>query len=209
MFAVVFQFILRGMLYLGAVWVFMNLFRGEVLDRSLHYYLLAPIRREVLVAGKFLSGWIASSAIFVASTWLSMALLFSYNGMGPATDYLLRGPGLGHWTAYAGVVVLATLGYGSVFLLVGLFFRNPIVPALAIFFWEGLNAFLPALLKKVSVVFYLKPLLPVPLPEELFALLADPVSPWLSVPGLLVFAAILLALASARVRGMEISYGAD
>ena len=49
-YAHVYQFILRVVVYAGCVWIFMNLFRGEVLDRSLHYYFLAPIRREVLVA---------------------------------------------------------------------------------------------------------------------------------------------------------------
>jgi ABC-type transport system involved in multi-copper enzyme maturation permease subunit len=211
LFAILFQFLLRGMLYLGSVWVFMNLFRGEVLDRSLHYYFLAPIRREVLVAGKFLAGWIAASAMFVASTWMSLAVLYGHYGIGAAADYLLRGPGLAHWPGYAGIVVLACLGYGALFLLVGLFFKNPVVPAVVIFLWEVMNPFLPALLKKFSVVFYLISLLPVPVPvvEGAFALLADPVSPWLSVPGLLLFAAILLAVASARVRKMEIAYGGD
>ena len=44
----------------------MNLFRGEVVDRSLHYYFLAPVRREVLVVGKYLSGLIATIALFTA-----------------------------------------------------------------------------------------------------------------------------------------------
>jgi ABC-type transport system involved in multi-copper enzyme maturation permease subunit len=209
LFAIVFQFLLRGMLYLGTVWVFMNLFRGEILDRSLHYWFLTPIRRELLVAGKFLAGWIASSAMFVASTWVSMGLLYSWYGVGSAADYLLRGAGLRQWPSYAGIVLLACLGYGAVFLLVGLFFKNPVVPAVAIFLWELINPFLPSLLKKVSVIFYLNSLVTVPIPEGTFALLADPVSPWLSVPGLLVFAAILLAIAAARVRRMEISYGAE
>src|SRR5436190_1423188 len=34
--------ILRTLVFFGCAWVFMNLFRGEVVDRSLHYYFLAP-----------------------------------------------------------------------------------------------------------------------------------------------------------------------
>ena len=52
--------ILRTLVFFGCAWVFMNLFRGEVVDRSLHYYFLAPVRREVLVVGKYLSGLIAT-----------------------------------------------------------------------------------------------------------------------------------------------------
>src|SRR5437867_2885142 len=42
-------FILRTVVFFGCAWIFMNLFRGEIVDKSLHYYFLAPVRREVLV----------------------------------------------------------------------------------------------------------------------------------------------------------------
>ncbi len=132
LFAGIYQFILRGLVYLGCVWIFMNLFRGEILDRSLHYYFLSPVRREVLVAGKFLSGWISTSVLFGGAALLTMAIQFGYFGA-TGVDYLLRGPGLAQWPAYFGVTVLACLGYGTVFLLVGLFFRNPLIPALIFF----------------------------------------------------------------------------
>ena len=51
-YATVFQFFyLRLAIFFGCVGIFTNLFRGEMIDKSLHFYLLAPIRREVLVAG--------------------------------------------------------------------------------------------------------------------------------------------------------------
>ena len=40
--------ILRTIVFFGCAWIFMNLFRGEVVDRSIHYYFLAPLRREVV-----------------------------------------------------------------------------------------------------------------------------------------------------------------
>ena len=52
-FAGVFQFFfLRLAIFFGCVGVFTNLFRGEMLDKSLHFYLLTPLRREVLAIGK-------------------------------------------------------------------------------------------------------------------------------------------------------------
>ena len=52
-FANIFEaLILRTMVFFGCAWIFMNLFRGEVVDRSLHYYFLSSLRREVLVIGK-------------------------------------------------------------------------------------------------------------------------------------------------------------
>src|SRR3954454_6057214 len=48
-FAGIFQFFyLRIAIFFGCVGIFMNLMRGEMLDKSLHYYLLAPVRREFL-----------------------------------------------------------------------------------------------------------------------------------------------------------------
>lgn len=209
-FAVVYQFILRGLIYLGSLWVFMNLFRGELLDRSLHYYFLSPIRRELLVASKFLAGWLGTSLLFGGSTLATIAILFTGSqGATGAVDYLLRGAGFAQWTAYAGITVLACLGYGAVFLLVGLFFRNPVVPAVVIFGWELINPFLPSLLKKVSVIFYLESLLPIRLAEGPFALLAEPVSWWLAVPGLIAFTLVLLVIAALRIRQMEIAYGTE
>src|SRR5215510_4605014 len=32
--------ILRTMVFFGCAWIFMNLFRGEIVDKSLHYYFL-------------------------------------------------------------------------------------------------------------------------------------------------------------------------
>jgi len=208
-FAHLYQFILRFVVYAGCVWIFMNLFRGEVLDRSLHYYFLSPIRREVLVVGKFLSGWLAAAVLFTGSMLITMFLLYANAGPVQAVSYLLSGPGFGQMVSYVWVTLLACLGYGAVFLIIGLFFRNPIVPALLIFMWEQLNPFLPALLKKISVIFYLKSLLPVALDEGPFAVIADPVPAWLAVPGLLVFTTAVLVAAGLRIRRMEIVYGAD
>jgi hypothetical protein len=47
-----------------------------------------------------------------------------------------------------------------------LLLRNPIIPAVVILFWEGLNPVLPALLQKLSVLYYLQALTPVPAPTD-------------------------------------------
>jgi hypothetical protein len=50
-FAAMFQFFfLRGGIFFGCVGIFSNLFRAEMLERTLHYYYLTPLRREMLVA---------------------------------------------------------------------------------------------------------------------------------------------------------------
>ena len=201
--------ILRTLLFFGCAWVFMNLFRGEVVDRSLHYYFLAPVRREVLVAGKYLAGLAATATLFGITTLGSFALV--YFGFFPSegAEYVFNGPGLGQALTYAGVTALACLGYGAVFLLVGLFFRNPIIPAGLMYGWEWINFLLPPLLKKLSVIHYLHSLVPVPPPQGPFAVLAEPTPAWISVPSLLVFTALMLALAGLHIRRQEISYAGE
>jgi hypothetical protein len=93
--------------------------------------------------------------------------------------------------------------------VLGLFFRNPVVPALAVYGWELANFLLPPLLKQFSIIFYLKALSPVPISEGPFALLADPPPAVLSVFGLLVVVAALLGIAGWRARRMEIRYSED
>jgi ABC-type transport system involved in multi-copper enzyme maturation permease subunit len=201
--------ILRTLVFFGCAWIFMNLFRGEVVDRSLHYYFLTPVRREVLVTGKYLSGLIAAIILFGITTVGSMLIL--YFGIFPSlsADYFFGGAGAGHLFAYLGVTILACIGYGAVFLIVGLFFRNPIIPGLLLYGWEWLNFLLPPLLKKISVIHYLQSLVPVPMSEGPFAVLAEPTPAWISVPSLLLFTGIVLFLAGLHIRRMEISYAGE
>lgn len=209
LFAGLFEGYLRTSVFLSALILFMSLFRSEILQRSLHYYLLTPVRREVLVAGKYLTALVASCSVFAAATAALFLLTFIPWGPGELLRFLLQGPGLGNLVAYMGIAVLGCAGYGAVFLLMGLFFRNPVVAAVVIWGWEAINFLLPPLLKKVSVIFYLQSLYPVPLPAEIVSVLSEPISAWISVPGLLVFTVLVLALAGWRARRMEISYGGD
>jgi hypothetical protein len=192
----------------------MNLFRGEMLDKSLHYYLLSPIRREVLLAGKFLAGVVAATVIFTASTALQLTATFSAFDANTMSRYFDQDHGLSQIIAYLGVTALACVGYGSVFLGAGLLFRNPIFPAAAVLIWEAANPLLPALLKKFSVIYYLKSLCPVQIPTDpgmpaLMKLLVsngDPISGYLAVAGLLALAVLVLWASSLKIRHLEINY---
>lgn len=200
--------ILRTLIFFGCAWTFMNLFRGEVVDRSLHYYFLAPVRREVLVFGKYFSGVVATLVLFTVTT--AGSLMFLYVGLGSAgMEYVMNGPGLGQALTYLGITWLACIGYGAVFLVIGLFFRNPMIPALLAYGWEWLNFLLPPVLKKISVIHYLHSLAPVPVPEGPFAMVAEPTPAYYSIPGLLIFTAAVLVIASYRIRRMQITYGGE
>jgi ABC-type transport system involved in multi-copper enzyme maturation permease subunit len=210
-FAALFQFFyLRATIFFGCMGIFSNLFRGEMLEKTLHYYYLVPMRRELLVLGKYLAGLTVALVLFVGST--AAAFLTIGRPFGPAwSDYLYHGPGLSQLGSYMLVAALGAIGYGAVFLMCGLFFRNPMIPAAVVFVWENLNPFLPALLKKISVIFYLRSLcpveVPVPPPFSVMVIDADPTPAWIAVFGLLALSLILLAYTAISARQTEINYG--
>ncbi|MBP6823751.1 MAG: hypothetical protein KA368_19530 [Acidobacteria bacterium] len=209
-FANIFEaLILRTMVFFGCAWIFMNLFRGEVVDKSLHYYFLSSLRREVLVAGKYFSGLVTSVILFSLTTAGSLFFLYWARDYPANVNYLFDGPGLRQCLIYLGVTILGCIGYGAVFMFIGLFFRNPIIPALVVYFWEWLNFLLPPVLKKISIIHYLHTLAPVPINEGPMATVVAATSPWLAVPSLLIFTAIVLALAAVKIRRHEISYGTE
>src|SRR5438445_5107743 len=210
LFAVIYNaLILRTVVFFGCAWIFMNLFRGEMVDRSLHYYFLSAVRRDVLMAGKYVSGLVTSMILFTVVTVVSMLLIFFPHFYSASVRFFLDGPGLFQLFTYAGITILACIGYGAFFLIVGLFFRNPIIPALLLYGWEWLHFLLPPLLKKISVIHYLNSLVPVPVSEGPFAVVAEPTPAWLSVPGLLIVTVLVLVVAGSRIRRMEIRYGSD
>ena len=195
----------------------MNLFRGEILDRSLHFYFLAPVRREVVMAGKFLAGLLATCTIFATSEVLQTIAFLWHFPPAAREIYLYHNHGLEHAAIYLGVTVLACVGYGAFFLVAGMLFRNPILPAAAILIWEGINPFLPAVLRQFSVIYYLKSLCPVDIPTPpgtpaLFALLvsnSDPVAAPVAILGILGVALVALYVSSVQVRRMEINYSTE
>ena len=105
-FAGIFQlFYLRLAIFFGCLGIFSNLFRGEVLEKTLHYYFLAPVRREVLVAGKYLAGLIAAGTLFCFSVALAFFGIFAHFGQA-FQDFFWRGPGLEQLVWYLVVTAL-------------------------------------------------------------------------------------------------------
>jgi ABC-type transport system involved in multi-copper enzyme maturation permease subunit len=216
-FAMMYQtYFLHLSIFFGCVGIFANMFRNEFLEKTLHYYFLTPLRREVLVVGKYLTGAVVALVLFVGSA-LASFILIGYHQGAAWSDYLVHGPGLSQMRAYLLVTSLAVVGYGAVFLAAGLFIRNPMIPAAVVWVWENLNPFLPSFLKKVSIIFYLKSLSPVDvLPDipgrggSIFSVLmtnTDPPPAWLAAGGLLGLTLLILSYTAISARRAEINYG--
>jgi ABC-type transport system involved in multi-copper enzyme maturation permease subunit len=216
-FATQFQlYFVRLAIFFGCAGVFTNLFRGELLDKSLHFYLLAPIPRPVLVFGKYLAALFATSVIFSLSTALQFAaLLRGYDST--IVDKYLQNGGWDHVFSYMSVAALACVGYGSVFLAAGLITNNPTVPAAFMLIWESVNAFMPGTLKMASVLFYLQSLCPIAAPVDrgmppfLRALIsaAEPTGIFTSILAIATIAGLVLFLGSLKASQLEINYSAD
>jgi hypothetical protein len=185
-------------------------------NRTLHFWLLAPARREVLLAGKYAAGLIASAVIFGGGALLTFAAMLWPHDAVEVQSYW-NGGGMSHMVWYAAAAVLGCVGYGSVFLAVGLYLRNPIIPAAVLLGWEAVNGILPHALQRMSVLYYLQSLCPVPAPMDdeaplLIRLLAAPAAPASgpgAIIGLLLLTAVVLWIAAIAVRRMQISYGAE
>jgi hypothetical protein len=216
-FATIFRFYyLRLAVFFGCVGVFTNLFRGEMLDKSLHFYLLTPMRREVLLAGKYLAGLLVTVLIFTTSTALQwVAMLWQFNG--PVVADFLAGQGWSHLLSYLGVTALACAGYGAIFMAAGLIFRNPVVPAAIVLLWESANLFLPVALKKLGLIYYLQSLCPVvaapdsSLPPQLTLLISEtaPATTTVALGCLVIFTLLVIGYSALRARNLEINYSVD
>jgi len=200
---------IRLAVFFGCLGIFSRLIRGEMTERSLHFYLLSPVRREVLLLAKFAAGSFSALLLFASATLVDFGLMYSAYGAA-GRDYIFNGPGLGQLEAYLAIIVLACLGYGAVFLLLSMMFRNPIPAAMLVLGWEAINPVLPSLLQKLSVASYLLHLMPVKVPVEgIFALLTvetEPVSGWAAALGLLLLIALVLTYSCYRIRSLEIRY---
>ena len=205
-------FFLRPAVFFGCVGIFTYLFRGEMVERSLHYYFLAPVRREVLAAGKYLAGLITAAFFFCGSIALTFTGMY-YHYSAQERDFFLGSGGYQHLAAYVSITALACMAYGALFLFLGIRYRNPVIPAVTLLFWESLNLFLPAWLRKFSILYYLRSMTPVELslrgPGALLGAVAEPVSAWIAVPSLFVITAMLLMLAVRQLKITEISYSSD
>lgn len=167
-----------------------KLLRGEIVAHTLHYHLLAPISRDVLLIGKYLAGFAGTGGVFVAVTAVCHGLHAVLGGDLPPVG--AEGPPL---SVRLAVVVLGCAAYGAVFLLFGALFRNPVLPVGGLLVWELAHFALPPTLQALSIVHHLQRMLG-----------DDPAAPpaWTSGLTLIALALAAVALACRRLRRLEV-----
>lgn len=200
-------FILRLSIFFSCALVFSQLFRGEILEKTLHFYLLSPVRREVIAAGKYLAGVVAMTAVFATSTILTNILIYLPNSS--STAFFLEGDGLANLVRYVLVTTLACMAYGGIFTLAGLRFRNPIPAAIVVGVWEAFYFVLPESLQKITVMHYLQSILPLEIDRGPFSVVVDPTGPLFGIPALLILTAVLVWASGRLLSRTEVTYSAD
>ena len=199
-------------IFFACMAIFTWLFRGEMVERTLHYQFLVPVKREVLVVGKFLAGAVVAIALFETAVLACFGLMYSRFGSA-GKSYVFDGPGLGQLGSYLLVTALACLGYGAVFLALSLLFKNPIIPGVVIMGWEAIAPIFPAWTQLLSVTFYLKHLCPVNLPITgplaIFTIVAEPAPASVAILGLVGLTIAILVLSCFLIHRMEITYTAE
>jgi ABC-2 family transporter len=203
---------LRLGIFFACMGIFTWLFRGEMVARTLHYQFLVPVRKEVLVVGKFLAGVVISVALFETAVLACFYLIYERFGAA-GRSYIFDGPGLSQLGSYLLVTALACLGYGAVFLALSLLFKNPIIPGAMLMGWEAVAPIFPSWAQHLSVTFYLKHLCPVKLPVEgplaIFTVVAEPVAPFIAVFGLICLTVAILVLSCFLIHRLEVTYTAE
>jgi len=195
--------LVRVILFFGCLALFLNLVRGEVEERTLHYLLLTPVPRPLMVIAKYVAAVGSASLLFGATTVGSFLLVHIPEGIGSA----FTGPALVQLGSYLAMTVLGCMGYGGFFLLLGSVLRSP-GPLVAFYFaWEWFEFLLPPMLKQVSVVHYLKALTPVPIAEGPFALLVEPTPPAIAVLQVMAYAAVMVGVAAWVASRTDLDYG--
>jgi ABC-type transport system involved in multi-copper enzyme maturation permease subunit len=203
---------LRLGIFFACMGIFTWLFRGEMVERTLHYQFLVPVRKEVLVVGKFLAGAVISVALFETAVLACFCLTYSRLGS-TGRSYVFDGPGFSQLGSYLLVTALACVGYGAMFLALSLLFKNPIIPGAMLMGWEAVAPIFPSWAQRVSVTFYLKHLCPVKLPVDgpmaIFTIVAEPVSPFIAILGLLCLTVAILVISCFLIYRLEVTYTAE
>ena len=167
----------------------------EVEGKTLVHLLLRPIPRWVLVVGKFLSAWIVSAALLVASLVLMYALIWpTQKGEGIWRE-AFRWDNLRVFLVDTLILVFALGAYLSLFTCLGAWFRHgERVGVVFCFGWEYLVTYLPANLKYLTLRNHVETLVPHSImPWRAFSLRGEPLSKPACV--LILFAVMAAGLA--------------
>lgn len=199
-------FHLRFIVFFACAFLFVRSFRGEVLHHTLHLSFLLPIRRLDLIVGKYFGALAVALVVMLPSTVTVFVSYYLANGVGNTLQILTSARGLGHLASYLGVTILAAAGYGALFLLAGLFFKNPMIPAALYLGFELVAPYLPFPIRIFSIARHLLAMMPVPVTLGPLAVTGTDSPGWVAAVLIVGVAAVTVGLAGWRAKVVEVDY---
>jgi ABC-type transport system involved in multi-copper enzyme maturation permease subunit len=136
-----------------------SLIADEVEDKTITYLFTRPIPRSAVLMGKYLAYLACTIFVVLPAVVLIWLLIVPIGGsLGAGFPDLVKD------------LVLLAIGlavYGALFALVGSVFKRPLLVGLVfIFGWETIVMALPGYLKRFTIAFYLRGLVPHALPSD-------------------------------------------
>lgn len=200
---------LKFIVFFGASIFGFAVMRQELEDQTLHYLLLQPINRWMLIVGRFLAFLLIGSAICVTSLWITYFVLTGPRlGFGYVFNALFSEGRLQDLLIESLVITLGLLVFGALALLMASIFKS-VFYVLLLLAWESALPWLPGSLKFWTITHYLHALLPqgYELRSNFLALPGEPPSTAMSFLFLSGFSLVLIAAAIARFQSKECLYG--
>jgi ABC-type transport system involved in multi-copper enzyme maturation permease subunit len=186
-------FFLQFLIIILALFYGTSIVPEEMEGKTWPYLSSRPVSKAAIIIGKYLSSLAVTSIMLVSS------LLLSYFILNLDRDFQLKDL----WTvvSYSLVLLLGLAAYLSFFTFLSTWLAKPILLGLAFGFgWENVIQYFPGTTQKLSIVHYLKSLLPQYASASgrlsfLFIRL-EPTRDWLAVLILLLITVVFLGLAA-------------
>ena len=136
-----------------------SLIADEVEDKTITYLFTRPIPRSAVLMGKYLAYLVCTIFVVLPAVVLIWLLIVPIGGS--------LADGFPDLAKDLGLLALGLIVYGAVFALVGTVFKRPLLVGLIfIFGWETVVMALPGYLKRFTVAYYLRGLVPHALPSN-------------------------------------------
>ena len=155
----VWAFYLRFTVPVLGVFYGTSLIADEVEDKTITYLFTRPVSRGAVLFGKYLGYLICTGLVVLPSIVLVYFIVVPILGgsIGEHFPVLLIDLGL---------ILLGLAVYGSLFALVGAWFKHPLLTGLVfVFGWEPVTTVVPGYMKHVTVAYYLQGLIPHAMPQ--------------------------------------------
>lgn len=135
------------------------LIADEVEDKTLTYLFTRPISRGAVLFGKYLAYLVCTNLVVLPSVVLVYFIVVPMSGnIGASFPSLVVDLGL---------LGLGIAVYGSIFALIGAWFRHPLLTGLVfVFGWEPIGTVVPGYMKNLTVAYYLQGLVPHAMPQD-------------------------------------------